>query len=72
MSAALVHVTVDPQLCMGSGTCIAVAPDLFEIGNGGTSEPRAATVARSDILTMAVTCCPTGAIQLVASPVDNC
>lgn len=65
MSADLVHVTVDPQLCMGSGTCIAVAPDLFEISAGGTSEPRAVAVEPSDRLTMAVNRCPTGAIQLL-------
>jgi len=65
MSGDLVEITVDPQLCMGSGTCIAVAPDLFDIGAGGTSEPRAASVERSDILTMAIGRCPTGAIQLI-------
>ena len=28
---AAVRVTVDPELCMGSGTCMAVAPTLFEM-----------------------------------------
>ncbi len=65
MSRALVHVVVDPQLCMGSGTCLAVAPDLFEIGAAGISEPRAAAVEQNDTLTMAINRCPTGAIQLV-------
>ena len=30
-----VRVMVDPERCMGSGTCMAVAPALFEMGDDG-------------------------------------
>ena len=33
------RVKVDPELCMGSGTCLAVAPALFEMGENGAARP---------------------------------
>lgn len=61
-----VRVTVDPELCMGSGTCMAVAPALFDMGDAGSAQPLQSVVERSAKLDEAVSRCPTGAI--VATP----
>ena len=59
-----VRVTVDPELCMGSGTCMAVAPALFDMGDDGTAKPLQSVVERSAKLDEAVSRCPTGAIEV--------
>ena len=58
------RVSVDPQLCAGSGTCIAVAPTLFEMSDGGTALPLQRVVGWSVKLDKAVSRCPTGAIAV--------
>lgn len=58
------RVTVDPELCVGSGTCIAVAPALFEMSYGGTALPLQPVVGWSAKLEEAVSRCPTGAIAV--------
>ena len=58
-----VRVTVDPELCMGSGTCMAIAPALFEMGDAGTAQPLRSVVERSAKVDEAVSRCPTGAIE---------
>lgn len=65
-SRTAVRVTVDPELCVGSGTCMAVAPALFDIGEDGTARPLESLVERSAELDKAVSRCPSGAIE--ASP----
>ena len=57
-----VRVMVDPERCMGSGTCMAVAPGLFEMGDDGTATPLRSLVERSAKLDAAISRCPTGAI----------
>lgn len=64
MTTNAVHVTVDPELCMGSGTCIAVAPDLFDISEDGTAEPRRPVTAAGEQLSRAISRCPTAAIHM--------
>jgi ferredoxin len=61
---AIVRVTVDPERCMGSGTCLAVAPGLFEIGSNGTAEPVHPLAEPTKTLDMAVSRCPTAAIRI--------
>ncbi len=58
-----VRVTVDPELCFGSGTCMAIAPVLFDMGDAGTAQPLRSVVERSAKLDEAVSRCPTGAIE---------
>lgn len=58
-----VRVRVDPQSCMGSGTCLAVAPELFDMGDSGTAQPVRPLVPPSGTLDAAVSRCPTAAIQ---------
>ena len=57
-------VTVDPELCLGSGTCMAIAPALFRDGRqAGTARPLRSVVEQSAKLDEAVSRCPTGAIE---------
>jgi ferredoxin len=58
-----VRVAVDPARCVGSGTCVGIAPDHFEL-HGGVAQPRQATVVRSEELLDAVDSCPVAAITL--------
>jgi ferredoxin len=59
-----VRVTVDPELCMASGTCMSVAPALFDMGDAGTAVPLRPVVERSAKVDEAVSRCPTGAIDV--------
>jgi ferredoxin len=57
------RITVDPELCMGSGTCMAVAPALFDMRDEGTACPQQPVTERSEKLDEAISRCPTGAIE---------
>jgi ferredoxin len=56
------RVTVDRELCMGSGTCVGVAPALFGIDEDGTARPVQSVISPGEQLERAVSRCPTGAI----------
>ncbi len=58
------RVMVNPELCMGSGTCIAVAAALFDMGDDGTARPLQSLVDGNAKLAEAVSRCPTGAIEV--------
>ena len=62
-----VQVMVDPELCMGSGTCLAVAPSLFDMSDDGTARPLQSLVERTLKLDEAVSRCPTGAIEVTSA-----
>ena len=64
MSDEALPVTVDTDLCVGSGDCARVAPTAFEVNDEGFSEvlDGARTTDRSR-LEQAVRDCPTGAIS---------
>ena len=63
-SATRWQVTVDPGRCIGSGTCLALAPHLFRPGAGGITEVSAAEAsAASSVLDSAI-CCPSQAITI--------
>jgi len=59
-------VSVDPDVCVGSGDCARVAPAAFEVSDEGLSvvQEGARTTDRS-LLENAVRDCPTGAITLI-------
>ena len=61
----MTRVVVDRDRCVGSGTCEALAPDLFEVGDDGVvgllrQDPAGDHEAARD----AVSACPTGALSL--------
>ena len=60
------RVAVDRELCVGSGACEALAPDVFEVDDDGVLVVRQETPdedEQSDVRD-AVTACPTRALSL--------
>jgi ferredoxin len=60
-------VTVDQDLCMGSGYCAAQHPDLFVMDADGTAVPRSAGALRQDEAEEAAAAahvCPASAIEV--------
>ncbi|HST99691.1 MAG TPA: ferredoxin [Geodermatophilus sp.] len=60
------RVEVDRDVCVGSGTCELLAPEVFEVGDDGVvrllqPEPGQAD---EDAVRDAVAQCPTGALRL--------
>jgi ferredoxin len=60
------QVRVDHTICMGTGVCYGIAPDLFEARPDGLAVPRSVrfTAERGVRLADLVDACPTGAISL--------
>ncbi len=60
------RVEADSELCIGSGACEVLAPDVFEVGEDGVVRvlrPRPGQ-ADEDAVRDAVAQCPTGALGL--------
>ena len=60
------RVQVDPELCVGSGACEALAPDVFEVDDDGilvVHRPEPADDELPDVRE-AVRACPTRALSL--------
>ena len=62
------RVTVDPELCIGHGECVRLAPVAFALDDEATiSQPLpAAATAPLDLLVDAARNCPTNAIEVRA------
>ncbi len=60
------RVQVDPDLCVGSGACEALAPDVFEVDEDGVLVVHRAEPADEDLpgVRDAVRACPTRALSL--------
>jgi ferredoxin len=60
------RVEVDRELCVGSGTCELLAPDVFEVGDDGVVRVLQPEPGQSDedAVRDAVAQCPTGALRL--------
>lgn len=61
----VIKVEVDFARCDANGTCAALMPDVFRIGEDGLLEQLATEVseARADELEEVILCCPLGAIS---------
>ncbi|MEA2519322.1 MAG: ferredoxin [Chloroflexota bacterium] len=64
-----IDVTVDPELCIGSGDCVRILPEAFLIDEAlGVSVPLdGAGDQDPDLLRKAAFACPTQSIRLVAA-----
>jgi ferredoxin len=65
-----IHVDVDRDLCIGSGTCVRLAPGVFALDEEEISvvvDPHAADVSK---LRLAAEACPTEAIRIGEPPGD--
>ncbi|EMF51266.1 MULTISPECIES: ferredoxin [Streptomyces] len=61
----MVEVNVDFARCDANGTCAALMPDVFRIGEDGLLEQLTTVVGddRADELEEVILCCPLGAIS---------
>jgi ferredoxin len=60
-------VKVDKETCIGCGTCIAVAPEIFEFDSDGKSKPKSEIVEDQNLIEKAkdaAAACPTHSIKL--------
>jgi ferredoxin len=65
-----IHVDVDRDLCIGSGTCVRLAPGVFALDEEEISvvvDPQAADISK---LRLAAEGCPTEAIRIAEPPSD--
>jgi ferredoxin len=58
------RIEIDRRSCQGSGVCVGLAPEYFELGPDQKSRPRQAIVDES--LFAVAECCPSEAITLTA------
>jgi ferredoxin len=66
-----VRVTVDPDLCIGSGTCVHLAPGGFVLDTDGVAVPIEPGAATEEQLRLAERSCPTAAITVLAPSADE-
>lgn len=60
---AISKVVVDPDLCIGSASCVAIAPDIFDLGEDGKAFVKAgADLKRVEEILDAARSCPVNAI----------
>lgn len=65
MGTKIKKVVVDRNVCIGSSTCVVIAPDGFELDAENISVPKpGAELLDDDLLLMAAKSCPVGAISL--------
>ncbi|MFH1790057.1 MAG: ferredoxin [bacterium] len=57
------NLKVDAEKCIGCGTCVALAPDLFKM-SGDKAEPINGKCEDEESANMSVDACPTQAIIL--------
>jgi ferredoxin len=58
------RIEIDPRICVGSATCIAVAPDHFAFDDDDRSQPVLEMAEPDSALLTAAQMCPTGALTV--------
>jgi ferredoxin len=59
------RVEIDANVCIGSGTCEAIDPSVFEVGDDGVAVLVEGAAADEETLRRAAESCPSGAIRIV-------
>jgi ferredoxin len=59
-----IDVFVDPSLCIGSGSCVRLAPATFELDDDGVADAVDPGATPVDRLRLAARSCPTVAITV--------
>ncbi len=65
-----VTVTIDRELCMGSGLCVMYAPESFAHDDESKAVVIDASAARLEEIQIAIDACPTSAISLMTDEGD--
>ncbi len=60
-------VRVDREVCVGTGSCVSICPEVFELDDEGISVPKVDVVPSDveDTCREAVESCPVDAIEIV-------
>jgi len=58
-----VRVVVDPDVCIGSGECVAEDPDAMELDDSGTAHVRVAAMDEDRAESICAVC-PVGALSI--------
>lgn len=65
MANKVAKIIVDKDACIGSATCVVIAPNAFELDTDGISQPKDTFTQHTDEeLINAARSCPTQAIKL--------
>lgn len=59
-----VKVEVDKDACIGCGACVAICPDVFEMGDDGKSAVKKGEVEEGGCAEQAANGCPVQCIKL--------
>lgn len=62
---ATVAVTIDPDMCVGVGACVAREPQTFVFNDDGTSSEVPGARLPRDRAALVCEACPTGALRVV-------
>jgi ferredoxin len=62
------EVLIDRFVCIGSGTCVQLAPGVFELDDQGVAVVVAPDAAELETIRRAERSCPTGAIEVHELP----
>jgi ferredoxin len=57
-------IIVDKNKCIGCGTCVALAPEIFEMDNEGKSVVKKNPTINEETLKLAIDSCPSQAISV--------
>jgi len=57
------YVIVDKKKCIGCGTCVYIAPNIFQLGKDGKSKVINQDVKSIKKIDEAISSCPVGAIS---------
>ncbi len=60
----IARIEVDRELCIGAATCIAMAPEIFELDNENKAIIKPAHGATDETILRAAKSCPVAAIYL--------
>ena len=59
-----VRIAIDPDVCLGTAQCEALAPDAIELDDDGIARVRAGATLPRDLADEIVGKCPSGAIRI--------
>ena len=66
-----IEIDIDRDLCIGSATCIRLAPGAFALDDDEIATVGDSRAVGIDKLRLVADACPTGAITIVSRPGDD-